>query len=597
MAHRPRTLALRSSSLLILSCILLARVSTVPLLAQTSTASAPSLTLCARTVIVDVVVTDNHQKPITGLAQQDFTLSEDGHPQQITTFEAHPDPHPQPPLTPLPPNVFTNLPRASPTASPIVLLFDSLNTPLSNQALVRKQMLNSLQHLQPGTPMAIFTLGTQLRSIQNFTDDPTVLRSVLQDLKSGSGPQASTLLDSKTESTAQTVATQVNATLQQFLAEQTASQDSARALITLGALQQLARYLAGIPGRKSVIWFSGAFPSYIFPNRALGNPSTVERGFADETRTTDAALAAAQVAIYPFAAEGLANDSLFDVDTQLTGQNAYDIQQQSIASLNDGANLRNGDHAIMDQLAEDTGGEAFYNTNDLNKALQRVAEASSHYYTLSYTPAAAAPADHFRKITVSLKDHPHAHLAYRRGYFTATTQPARKPQPNLDPLRPYLQPGEPDSTEIPLALIVQPTPAAAAANCSAGDNHSPDTPLTCYTVSFIVAARGLRFRTASDGIRHKTLNITLLATNPSGKALNWIANRVNLDITPTQYALLLSEGVHLSLTIGVPKTTTTLSGGVYDPASNLAGTLTIPLAKIIHANSPIKAPPSAQDVN
>lgn len=540
----------------------------------------------AQTVIVDVVVTGTNGNPITGLHKEDFSVSEDGRPQAITTFEEHPGAHPQPPLAPLPPNVFTNIPRAAPAGSPIVLLLDSLNTPLSDQLMVRRQMLSYLQHLQPGIPMAIMTLGYQLRFIQGFTEDPSTLQAVVENLKSGAAPQPSALLNSKTETTAQTVATQINRTLRQFLEEQTASQDSARALITLDALQQLARYLAGIPGRKSVIWISGAFPSYMFPNRAFGDPSTADRGFADETRKADAALAAAHVAIYPIAAEGLANDSLYGADTQLTGHSAYDIQQQSIASLNKDANLRNGDHASMDQIAEDTGGEGFYNSNAFGKAIARVAEDGSHFYTLSYTPAQMSSPERFRKIKVSLEGHPHVHLLYRHGYFTATRQASTAAKPGLDPLRPYLQPGVPDSTEIPVALIVQPAAhrTLGAAQCSAGDNHNAKKPLTCYTVSFVVAARGLQFDTSADGSRRDTIDVTLLSSDAAGKHVNWIVRRVNLEMDAARYAQVLSEGVHFSVVIGVPNDATTLAGGVYDPASGRAGTLTVGMSTIITAN-------------
>jgi VWFA-related protein len=598
MDNRRRIRALCSTTLFMLGILLLADWLSAPSqsLAQASTtvAPVPSLTVNARTVIVDVVVTDKNGNPITGLRKEDFAVSEDGRPQQITTFEEHPGTHPQPPLAPLPANVFTNIPRATPTASPIVLLLDSLNTPLSNQLMVRKQMIDYLQHLQPGVPMAIVTLGSQLRLIQGFTDDPSILRAVIQDLKSGAGPQASTLLDSRTETTAKTVATQINQSLRQFLTEQTASQDSARALTTLDALQQLARYLAGIPGRKSVIWFSGAFPSYIFPNRALGNPSTVEHGFADETRQADAALASAQVAIYPIAAEGLANDPLYGADTQLTGQSAYDIQRQSIASLNKDTNLRNGDHATMDQIAEDTGGEAFYNSNAFGKAIARVTEDGSHFYTLSYTPAQMSSPERFRKIKVSLKDHPHDHLAYRHGYFTAVSQPAKAAKPGLDPLRPYMQPGEPDSTEIPLALIVQPAAPGIGdtSRCSAGDNHNLNKPLSCYAVSFVIAARGLHFDTSPDGTRHDTIDVTLLACDADGKPVNWTVRRVKLDMDAARYTQVLSEGVHFSLTIGVPKEATSLSGGVYDPASGRAGTLTVGMSTIITANQTASGSPT-----
>jgi hypothetical protein len=57
----------------------------------------------------------------------------------------------------------------------------------------------------------------------------------------------------------------------------------------------------------------------------------------------------------------------------------------------------------MNQLAEDTGGDAFYNTNDLATAVQRAIEAGSNYYTLLYQPADRNSEAGYRSIHVALK--------------------------------------------------------------------------------------------------------------------------------------------------------------------------------------------------
>jgi VWFA-related protein len=581
--------------------------------------STPDLTMNARTVLIDVVVTGKNDKPITGLHQEDFNIWEDGHPQQITSFEEHPGPNPPPPPTPLPPNVFTNIPRATPAGSPIVLLLDSLNTPLADQTFVRKEMLTYLQHLQPSVPMAIFTLGSQLRFIQGFTDDPALLRSVAQNLHTGSGPETSPLLKTTPETNMEQTAVaqiasssprlvQMAVALQQFQAEETASKDSVRALTTLEALQELAHYLAGIPGRKSIVWFSGAFPSYIFPDQTLSNPSAIERGFSSEARRTDAALSAAQIAVYPIAAEGLANNSLYDVETRPAGLPAKEMQQASATSqqpdenaramqeqagsslLNDSVH-RNLDHATMDQIAHDTGGKAFYNTNGIDKAIAHVVDNSSNYYTLSYTPTRPAAAGQFRKIKVRLASD-RGNLAYRDGYFTPGNTRAQPPDPDADPLVPFMQADVPDSTEIPLALIVQPpapaSPSPATASCPS-DNHDLTQPLPCDSVLFIIAAKGLHFDTSPNGARQDTIEVTLLAYNDNGKPLNWIVRHVNLDMDAARYAQVQSNGVHFSLKLAIPKDATTLRGGIYDP-SGLAGTLSIPLANVVSVTPPQATP-------
>jgi len=102
----------------------------------------------ARTVVVDVVVTDRKGKPVERLPKEDFLVMEDAHPQQVTSFEEHSGVQPvQANLPDLPPNVFTNIPRIKPTDAVTVLLLDGLNTELQNQSFVRAQMLKHIQGL------------------------------------------------------------------------------------------------------------------------------------------------------------------------------------------------------------------------------------------------------------------------------------------------------------------------------------------------------------------------------------------------------------------------------------------------------------------
>ena len=93
-------------------------------------------------------------------------------------------------LPDLPPNIFTNIPRVKPVDSVTVLLFDSLNTPLADQSFVRDQMLKFLKTVQPGRRIAIFTLGTRLRFVEGFTDDPAVLAAALDNSQNGSSPRS-----------------------------------------------------------------------------------------------------------------------------------------------------------------------------------------------------------------------------------------------------------------------------------------------------------------------------------------------------------------------------------------------------------------------
>ena len=189
----------------------------------------------ARIVVIDVVVTGKNHRPLTGLHQQDFQVTEDGHPQTIHYFEEHSGAQPvQVSVPDLPPNVFTNIPRVKPGDSVTVLVLDSLNTPLDDQRRVHAQVLKYLKKPQPGRRIAIFTLGTQLRLIQSFTDDPALLAAALNQGKKGT--QASPLLQStaETASTQETAAAMMEyapeaaAAMRQFAAEQSSIRTDVR---------------------------------------------------------------------------------------------------------------------------------------------------------------------------------------------------------------------------------------------------------------------------------------------------------------------------------------------------------------------------------
>ncbi len=400
-----------------------------------------------------MVVTGKDGKPVQGLHKEDFLAAEDGRPQNIAFFEEHAGTQPvrAASLPTLPPNVFINIPRMTPTDAVTVLLLDSLNTELQNQNFVRAQMLKYLKVLQPGGRMAIFALGTRLHLIQGLTDDPAILTAVLSNLKSGAGPQTSPLLEPKAEKEVDRQIIGLMAVndppaataLRQFFAEQSASKNDLRVTMTLEAFQEIAHYLAGIPGRKNLVWFSSAFSLVLFPDPELGDSFAVTREYGEKVKKTDALLAEAQVAVYPMAAEGLATDSIYDPAIQLTGVTSAAQAQAQLAEIHKGdVAQRIANHTTMDEIARDTGGEAIYNTNGLNDALARVEDNGSYYYTLSYTATNPATDGRFRKIRVKLASGNYK-LAYRRGYYAADakTLKAEATKPAADPLRPYMGSG------------------------------------------------------------------------------------------------------------------------------------------------------------
>lgn len=81
---------------------------------------------------------------------------------------------------------------------------------------------------------------------------------------------------------------QLMASVQQFEAVQASTDSQIRARATLDAMNQLAHFLAGIPGRKNLIWLSGSFPLDIFPQGGIEHPfAAVEDSEVEFRETTN----------------------------------------------------------------------------------------------------------------------------------------------------------------------------------------------------------------------------------------------------------------------------------------------------------------------
>jgi VWFA-related protein len=539
----------------------------------------------ARIVVLDVAVSGRNHRPLTGLHQQDFLLSEDGQAQTISDFEEHSATtrtSATPPAAPgAAPDVYTNTPLVAPADSVTVLVLDSLNTPIEDQSNLRVQVAKYLkkQPSGPRQPTAIFTLGSRLVFVQGFTDDPALLTAALNGRRHT--VESSSLLVSSTEKAVnqETVAAlrEVHAedaaqAMEQFIADQGVERSTARAQRTLAALQQLARYLAGFPGRKNVVWFSGSFPVALLPNTNVRDPLQAQNDNQASLHKTDALLAAAQMAIYPVSAEGVATD------TFSAAEDARLVTRSQLTRPGDkGIAQRGADRSAMDQIAQDTGGIAQYGTNSLAEALDRAAAHGSNFYTLTYTSTNKATDGRFRKLEVRLANSPGYQLAYRRGYY-ADSAPAAPINRDDDFLSPYLRPGLPDSTEVPFTLHITRSPATSAL---AGDNPNLKAPLTRYKVDFLIPARSLQYEVNAGGVHLVHVESGLVVYNAKGEPLNYILRRVNLSLDAAHYTMAQTAGVNLYLEIDAPESATSLSGGVYDLNAQLTGTLQIRLRALI----------------
>lgn len=553
------------------------------------TASAPTFKSKVQVVLVDVVVTNSKGNPVPALEKQDFQVFEDGRPQSISFFQEH-SVAPVAPVKapPLPPNVYTNYPALKTADAVSVLLLDWLNTQPSDQAFLHRQILKFLQIAPPGTPIAIFSMGIHLRMIKGFTTDPAELLAAVEG-KDSIQPRASPLLPSHAETAEQQNSIQMMRmnqaspaaieARQEMMAATEAGKSGSRTALSLMEIQQLARFLANVPGRKNVIWFAGSFPVEIFPSSRVGN------SYSREMQENVNLLNKDRVSIYPVSVGGL--DGLAAFEAGNNGHVAGPIRRQYASKADD--------QIAMQELARDSGGHAFMNTNDLSAAISHAVSDGAHYYTLTYTPTNKEENGKYRKIEVKL-DRGYS-VSYRRGYYAEDAKSAMaSPAPPSDRLLPLLQLGTPDSSQILYSmrvLPVNPQPAPDAPH--AGDNLELKGPVTRYRAEFAIAEKDLRLDPAPDGTRHGQLELMMVAYNRDGKPLNLLTRKADLALTPAEYERFKGVGLQMQSEIDIPPGDSVLRTGIYDLQSNLAGTLAVPLsAEMPSTAAPKPVPASAR---
>jgi VWFA-related protein len=576
----------------------------------------PVFTTQARDVIVDVVVTGGNGQPVTGLRKQDFQVSEDGKPQAIDFFEEHSaNALPSgslPPLPKMPPGVFTNVPPAPPNDSVNVLLLDALNTDRQDQSYVHNQILAFLKRMDPETRTAVFTLGSRLRMIQGFTSDSKALVAAVNDPHFGD--TITKPLESRSEQDkkddVEHIATMIMMTggMTEGIGASAESQQefvnrqgNERIGMTLQALQILARYLAAVPGRKNLIWFSSSFPVTVFP-RVNGNEHSDTRDLGEYgkfIRQTADMLTASRIAVYPIGAEGVMTEHVFTADVPVpTDYEAGDAGLQVVtgagvgtggatATIGGGSgkmapyihenDARSDKIMSMEQLAADTGGKAFFNTNDLNVATQKAIADGAHYYTIAYSPTNKKMDGSYRQIKIKIPDTKYK-LAYRPGYNADDTSKIEA-KTNADPLREQMMLGMPNATQLLYGLRVMPAVPQPAANAPrAGKNAKLTGPVTRYVVDFMIRWTDVKLALAADGRRTGKIQVELEAYDRNGKPLNWEGGTQMMDLSPEVYDAVMRSGLPAHFELDLPaQRDVTLATGVFDWGTGRAGTLQIPL--------------------
>ncbi len=185
-----------------------------------------------RVVLTDVVVTDKHGNPVTGLTRSDFRIMDNGKAQTLASFEEHREQTspPEAPSARLPAS-FSNDYLRHPPAQVNVLLFDTTTIGIIDQMILFQQMKKFVATLPAGEPVAVFmrSAGMTLQ-LAGFTDDHEALMAAIGRAIPKLPPPGAWMASD------------------------------------LDTLQQMAGYLSQVPGRKNLIWFTGGSNLFLQPD-------------------------------------------------------------------------------------------------------------------------------------------------------------------------------------------------------------------------------------------------------------------------------------------------------------------------------------------
>jgi hypothetical protein len=272
-------------------------------------------------------------------------------------------------------------------------------------------------------------------------------------------------------------------------------------------------------------------------------------------------LSPANIAVYPVDARGLLGKSP-TVAAGAWGTADFDDVSGASGHMDNmpGQSSQPIGIATMEKIADETGGRAFVNTNDITGAIRKAVEDSAVTYTLGFYIDSDALDGKFHELKVEVK-RGGLTVRYPKGYFAFADA---APTKNEDQARLFTAERSPiDSSSIPLEASVD----------------RVDQPPDWLKVSCSIDAHDLHLA-SSGGLRKGSVDVYTIEQDQTGKVLLQSGKTFTLEFPEKQYAALLRSGI-LFHQLVEPKTgATTLRILVEDPATSEVGSLIIPLSQV-----------------
>src|SRR5271167_4710504 len=164
---------------------------TSPFKAQTTQSKGTTFTSSTELVLIPTVVNDKSGAHVSGLKKEEFALKQDGKSLPIAVFEEVQTNPARLHRSAGEHDTFSNFEPGSRGYHRLnIIVFDFLNTPFSDQANARKELLKFLSEVaESDEPMSLLALTRGgLTLLHDFTDDPKLLAAALRQAQSGTPP-------------------------------------------------------------------------------------------------------------------------------------------------------------------------------------------------------------------------------------------------------------------------------------------------------------------------------------------------------------------------------------------------------------------------
>lgn len=423
----------------------LAALAPVAATAQPQDADRPAFSevVDVQLVNVEVWVSDNRGRPVTGLSLDEFEVREDGRPVTVEFFSEVTDAVAA--RTAAEPGDQTPAPaqEASAGAGPaepahLVLYFDDLHLGPAS----RKQAIEDLRAFLdeekfPAERVLIFRQDRDLVTEAYFGSGREELDIALERIGASPGMggqsqqakrlavqrlnqlwQDARVLASSGSSRRTTAPAPCESFVRRALPEVENSARIGRDRIgaTLDHLTTTVRFLAALPGLKTLLYISDSlerspgadlrdFITGVCPAgdrfRSLTPVEELSTGFHELTRHANAN----RVTIYSLQTNGLRSSFL-----SLAEQSSIDFQGANPFN----SSVREVERGGMAVLADETGGRAIFNRNQFDGELEQIANEMASYYSLAYRPPHGGDrGEHQIRVRVRGRN---LQVRHRRGY-------------------------------------------------------------------------------------------------------------------------------------------------------------------------------------